>query len=208
MAGKQDNSFAAQLDARIQADLGGQKGAACIRRANELRAQYLQQIDDRGSASVRRHITETILPLVSLYRTMVENGTPAEQARSYVSDHMHVIARQQAEGMQKMARMPFFYAIFRRMCPSFMKKNYPQEGWDMQWQRCDKEEISFECHRCIYVDITTQLECPELCPAFCENDDIVYGSMAPGIVFARTQTLANGGKCCDFRLLNGRRIKD
>lgn len=173
-------------------------------RAFALQKEYLAQLSDNGSPIVWRHITKNIVPVVALYRAMEESGMPSDQAQAHVAGCMHRVVAKHSKKMARMAKMPFFYAMFRMQAPSFMKKNYPVEGWDMRWKRADKEEMAFDCHRCIYLDVTTRLGCPELCIAFCENDDISYGGMAPNIRFVRTQTLAGGGTCCDFRMLNGR----
>ena len=45
------------------------------------------------------------------------------------------------------------------------------------------------------------LGCPELCPLYCENDDIAFAGLAPKITFRRTGTLASGALCCDFHFL-------
>ncbi len=40
--------------------------------------------------------------------------------------------------------------------------------------------------------------CPELCPLFCDVDDVTYGGLHK-LGFSRTKTLGCGGDCCDFR---------
>ena len=40
--------------------------------------------------------------------------------------------------------------------------------------------------------------CPELCPLFCDVDDVTYGGLHK-LGFSRTKTLGGGGDCCDFR---------
>ena len=49
--------------------------------------------------------------------------------------------------------------------------------------------------------VTQALGCPELCPLYCENDDIAFAGLAPKITFRRTGTLASGAPCCDFHFL-------
>ena len=39
-----------------------------------------------------------------------------------------------------------------------MKKNFPDEGFETEWIRCDKSEIHFDLHRCIYNDLTKEYE--------------------------------------------------
>ncbi|MDO4829326.1 MAG: L-2-amino-thiazoline-4-carboxylic acid hydrolase, partial [Clostridia bacterium] len=41
---------------------------------------------------------------------------------------------------------------------------------------------------------------PELCPCFCDRDDITYDGLHPKLYWHRTKTLGRGGDCCDFCL--------
>jgi|AGTN01.3.fsa_nt_gi hypothetical protein len=88
-----------------------------------------------------------------------------------------------------------------------MKRNYPQAGWEMRFKQINNKEISFDCHRCVYLDTLTTLGCPELCTAFCKNDEITFVALEPKIKFVRTETLATGGDCCDFKMFNGKYYK-
>ena len=42
--------------------------------------------------------------------------------------------------------------------------------------------------------------CPELCPCFCDSDDISYAGLHPKLLWHRTKTLGRGDDCCDFCL--------
>lgn len=39
---------------------------------------------------------------------------------------------------------------------------------------------------------------PELCDIFCSCDDVSGAALKPNIIFERENTLARGGKFCDF----------
>ncbi|MEI3131099.1 MAG: L-2-amino-thiazoline-4-carboxylic acid hydrolase [Oscillospiraceae bacterium] len=45
---------------------------------------------------------------------------------------------------------------------------------------------------------------PELCPCFCDSDDITCANLHPKLLRHRTGTLGRGNACCDFCL----RIKE
>lgn len=203
-----ENAFIAHTSKALVKDYGERTAGSILLRVGQLRAEYLTRVDDRGSPVVRTHITENILPVVSMLRAMEESGIAYIDAFRYVCLRLHEQTTAESVSMKRMSRIPFFFPLFRRISPSFMKKSFPAEGWDMRWKRCDKEEIAFDCHRCIYVEVTTLLGCPDLCCAFCENDYITYGALEPKVKFVRTKTLAEGGDCCDFRLLNGKKKHD
>ena len=54
--------------------------------------------------------------------------------------------------------------------------------------------------KCPYHDACVRYGCPELCPCFCDSDDITYGDLHPRLLWRRTETLGRGGGRCDFCL--------
>lgn len=54
--------------------------------------------------------------------------------------------------------------------------------------------------KCPYHDTCVQYGCPELCPSFCDSDDIAYDGIHPKLQWHRTKTLGRGNDCCDFDL--------
>lgn len=51
--------------------------------------------------------------------------------------------------------------------------------------------------KCLWHTACVENGCEELCPLFCDVDDITYGGLKK-IGFKRTKTLGYGGDCCDF----------
>ncbi|MHA2362601.1 MAG: L-2-amino-thiazoline-4-carboxylic acid hydrolase [Candidatus Hodarchaeales archaeon] len=66
----------------------------------------------------------------------------------------------------------------------------------------NKTEIGFDLNKCIYFDIFQKNKRPELGPILCEFDFILARTLSKWIVFERTETIASGGICCNFRLKN------
>mgnify|MGYP002674773735 FL=1 len=54
--------------------------------------------------------------------------------------------------------------------------------------------------KCPYHDACVHYGCPELCPCFCDSDDITYNDLHPDLLWRRTKTLGRGNDCCDFCL--------
>lgn len=51
--------------------------------------------------------------------------------------------------------------------------------------------------KCLWHTACVENGCEELCPLFCDVDDITYGGLKK-IGFKRTKTLGYGGDRCDF----------
>ncbi len=67
----------------------------------------------------------------------------------------------------------------------------------------EEEDGTFELrvHWCVWLELAERMELPEACQPNCYSDDLVFPEYfdALGISYERTQTLACGGTCCDFR---------
>ena len=70
--------------------------------------------------------------------------------------------------------------------------------------QADRGTWRVDMTKCPYYDTCVQYGCPELCPCFCDSDDITCANLHPKLLRHRTGTLGRGNACCDFCL----RIKE
>lgn len=99
--------------------------------------------------------------------------------------------------MEKIARIPFFFSLFRRLCRLSTAKIFGPAGWTFEWKCNTKSCVAWDCKRCFYADVFNEYGMPELTKIFCESDDVVYGAL-PGIRWGRTKTIGNGADVCGF----------
>jgi hypothetical protein len=161
----------------------------------------LEGADDRGSKALARHLRTNILPGIAAYRALQSIGLSRDEAFGLLSNYMAFWAGNVAEKGRKIGRIPGFWPIFRLAVGPVMRRDYPNEGWATQWKPRRRDEAAFDISRCLYLDELASRGCRELCPLFCRNDDIIYGSMSLQMAFIRTSTLGRGGACCDFRFV-------
>lgn len=152
---------------------------------------------------INNHVFARLLPTISMYLTLIENAFPQEEAlmmaHKEIQHHAHDLAEQNA----KLTRIPFTYGLFKMLVKSYIKKNYPAEGFTVEWKRYDKKEIHFDFVRCLYRDMCEKFCCPELCTVFCRSDITAFSGYEPKIRFKRTETLAEGANRCDFHFIHG-----
>ena len=77
-------------------------------------------------------------------------------------------------------------------------RQYPPEGWDIDWKQNDKNAIRFDMKSCFYFDTFSKYGAPELTASFCQADDLIYGNMSPYLSWRRTMTIARGNAVCYF----------
>ena len=180
---------------------GKEAGRALAARAEEAYQELLRGADDRGCKAIRDHLQRKLFPPMAYYMGLRAQNMEEGAALEYVRQETRKAAQIKRAQMQAIARMPFAYAMYRLGVKKYMRKNFPAAGWQTEWARCDGQEIHFNLRSCLYWDESKAHGCPELCPVYCENDDISFSGLLPKIRFARTGTLAGGADCCDFHFI-------
>ena len=188
-------------------EFGKEKGKQIYENTENQYNKFILSADCRKSEAIKYHLTTNLFPTMSYYKALLDSGYDINTALSYVRKETKKAAEIKKIENQKMSKMPFTYLMYRLAVKSVMKKNFPDEGFETKWICCDKKEIHFDLHRCIYNDLTKEYGCPELCTVFCENDDIAFKGLMPKIRFERNGTLGQGMDKCDFHLIKNKTKK-
>lgn len=141
-----------------------------------------------------KELEQTILPRVALYKALkassLDGKRVTELMRSYMMD---VVAARKHASTRKMELVPGFFAIYKRVFLRVMRTSDLWESTQTEGPGCFGASIT----KCLWHDACVENVCPELCPLFCDVDDVNYGGLSK-MGFSRTQTLGYGGDCCDF----------
>ncbi len=184
-------------------EFGREDGARIYNQACERYTSMLMNADYRNNKSIEIHIVKNMFPMIAYYLVLQDNGYSKEEAYELTLKESQKAAHIQKEKNESLGRLPFAFQLFKFFVKGIMKKMYPIEGWDTEWIRFDKKEIHMNFKRCIYLELTTQFGCPELCTVFCKNDVVTFSGYEPNIHFKRNGTLAEGDSCCDFHFMHG-----
>ena len=141
-----------------------------------------------------------ILPGIAAYETL-QIVMPKEEALQTV----HGYVEQRAWKLRKL-----FLALMRvpglpRKTPGiFTKQTRRMFGKAAGFEAREIETTGgvwrIDMIKCPYHDACVHYGCPELCPCFCDSDDITYDDLHPDLLWRRTRTLGRGNDCCDFCL--------
>ncbi|WP_081667805.1 L-2-amino-thiazoline-4-carboxylic acid hydrolase [Butyrivibrio sp. WCD2001] len=97
----------------------------------------------------------------------------------------------------KIERLPA--PVFMKVAGFITGKIFSEEaGFKRKWHCNNNHEKRYDLLTCPYVNVFSELGCPEVCPAVCVQDDISFGNMKNGVCFERKGTLGRGNECCDF----------
>ncbi len=146
---------------------------------------------------LQHHLIEGILPGLALYQIRRESGESQETALLKIDQTFAQVYSDNIRKMKLVGKIPFIYPILRLYIKPAMRQ-YPSDGWDLEWVQNDQDAIRFNMKSCFYFDTLSKYGAPELTASFCRVDDLVYGDMSPDISWQRTKTIARGDSLCDF----------
>lgn len=142
--------------------------------------------------------------MIAYYLTLQDQDYSKEEAYGLALKETQKMAHILKNKNETFAKLPFAYKIFKLFSKGVIKKMYPADGWEIEWVKFDNKEIHMNFKTCIYLKLTTQYGCPELCTVFCENDIVTFSGYEPKIHFVRNGTLAEDAACCDFHFIRGK----
>ena len=137
---------------------------------------------------------QMLLPRISLYKVLLENGFSKDDALKLMEEHMVICgAADLKKQYAAMDKLPIAFALFKfgftHVVPS-------SDLWDADIES-SKTDFSVTMKKCFWHDMYNEYGCPEVCQFACKCDDITYSDLKH-IKYERTQTLGTGGTCCDF----------
>jgi GPH family glycoside/pentoside/hexuronide:cation symporter len=183
---------------------GHENGTRIYDQACEQFVSMLADADYRNNKSIKKHIVIYMFPAIAYYLTLQVNGYSKDEAYTLTLNETQKAAHIHKKRYEVLAKLPFAFEIFKLFIKGVMKKSYPGEGWDAEWIQFGNKEIQINFKRCIYLELTAQLGCPELCTVFCKNDNVTLAGFEPKIRFKRSGTLAEGSPCCDFHFIRSK----
>lgn len=154
-----------------------------------------------GNGVLKHHLVQGILPGLAYYQILREDGKSQESALEKIDKTFEEMYAPYMKRMQRLGRLPFFYPILRAYIRTAMKE-YPADGWEMEWQQVDGDAIRFRMNTCFYYNTLAAYGAPELTASFCRVDDLIYGGMSAQVLWQRTQTIGRGAEFCDFCFAN------
>ncbi len=182
-----------QIKAFLIQELGNEKGSAVFDQQEKILDELIQNIKNKSQNQMQTLI-QTILPRIALYKTLLNGDFQKEDVFKIMRKYMiDVVAAQKHSATVKQEMIPGFYYIYRNI---FLKVLRTTDLWEST-QSCTKDSFDAAITKCLWHTACVENDCAELCPLFCDVDDVNYGGLKK-MGFKRTKTLGYGGDCCDF----------
>ena len=166
----------------------------------DARLRALRAENAGATKEKQRHLEGQILPGIAAYETL-QTVLPKDEALQTVHGYVEERAWKLKKMILAFLRIPGLY----RRVPGMFCRETPKLFGETAGFAAKEIQTSggvwrIDMTRCPYHDTCVQYGCPELCPSFCDSDDITYNGMHPKLFWHRTKTLGRGDDCCDFCL--------
>ena len=174
--------------------------AETLKAAFEARLNQLRSENAGASPELQRHLEGQILPGIAVYETLL-TVLSKDEALSTVHGYVEQRAWRLKKAFLKLMRLPGLYrkvpGIFSTQTPKLFGETAGFAAREIQttggvWR--------IDMTKCPYHDACVRYGCPELCPSFCDSDDITYDGLHPNLGWRRPKTLGRVDDCCDFYL--------
>lgn len=185
----------------LAADLGGAKAAEIVQAAATRYIELYAERTRHGNRALRRHLEESLLPGIALYQALLADPDTQHEALPLFEAVLEAWGLSRRKSLEFVGRLPIFYWLMRATVKMMTERDYPPEGWDIEWLEVSRDEIRFDISRCFYMDVLAEYGAPELARAYCRVDDLIYDGISPYASWERTRTLGRGDDCCDFRFV-------
>ena len=179
---------------------GVEKGKQLAETIRQEQASLIAEAQIPENQALRKHLTESILPGLALYRVLLrEYAGDKPAALDEVGEAFRdwTLARNRLL-MAPLKIVPEPFRLFKLAFNQTMKK-FPVEGWDFTYVENSDDKVAFNATRCFYLNTLTAYGAPELTASFCKSDDVMAELFPPSIRFIRDHTLGRGDAMCDFQ---------
>ena len=171
----------------------GDKGITIFDKQGEILNELISNIKDK-SKNQRKVLIQTILPRIALYKAFLKCDYSLEDTFLYMQKYMtDIVGFKKHLSMEKMEFVPCFFSIYKW---AFLKTVSKSDLWESE-QKSGEGYFDVNMKKCLWHTACAENDCPELCPLFCDVDNVTYGNLKK-LGFERTKTLGYGDEVCDF----------
>jgi hypothetical protein len=188
----------------LAADLGEAKSAEIVHAAAARYGELYAERTHYANRALRRHLEESLLPGIALYQALSADPQAGDHALPHFEAVLEAWGLSRRKSLEFVGRLPIFYWLMRATVKTMTGRDYPPEGWDIEWLEVSRDEIRFDISRCFYMDVLAEYGVPELARPYCRVDDLIYDGISPYASWERKRTLGRGDDCCDFRFVRVR----
>ncbi len=178
---------------------------------NQIVEKYSELFQKQNISEEDEDAVYYILPSVAVYRVLEESAASEKGAAS--SGDKACKASSRIDALSIFREIYFIdgqrghdYLVNRFREDEAFLKGFPQDFLRTVGEgKCEvisdtPEYTEFHVKSCRFLELTKELNCPEICSVFCDLDTLMYTDMHPNLLYNRDKTLYAGDDCCNFSM--------
>ena len=182
-----------QVKAFLTEEFGEDRGCALFDEQEKMLNTLISNTENKSKNQMKTLI-QVILPSIALYKVLAQAELSEEDVYAYMQKYLFdKVGANMHASMEKMELIPGFFSLYSIGFRSVMRTTDLQKSVQAHGSGYFDVTIS----ECLWHTTCAENGCAELCHLFCAADNVTYGGLKK-IAFTRTQTLGDGGECCDF----------
>ncbi|MFI3257284.1 MAG: L-2-amino-thiazoline-4-carboxylic acid hydrolase [Spirochaetales bacterium] len=192
--------FLQQIESFIQKQYGEQKSKKIIATAWARYEELCAENADEAQF-MYPHTRDRIYPGIASFDAMLAHGATRDEAANLIFEYYSWRSAKMGKKIRSIMKFPGLYkkapTIFKKMLGKMFST---EAGFATKDYATPKTAVRFDMIQCPYVQICAKYGCAEIVKSYCHADILSFGNMHKNVVFHRTQTLGEGGTCCDFSI--------
>ncbi len=178
---------------------------------NQIVGKYSELFQKQNISEEDEDAVYYILPSIAVYRVLEESGASEKGTSS--SDDKTCTTASRIDALSIFREIYFIdgqrghdYLVNRFREDEAFLKGFPQDFLRTVGEgKCEvisdtPEYTEFHVKSCRFLELTKELDCPEICSVFCDLDNLMYNNMHPKLSYNRDKTLYAGDDCCNFSM--------
>lgn len=178
---------------------------------NQIVEKYSELFQKQNISEDDEDAVYYIFPSVAVYRVLEESGASEKGTAS--SDDKACMDVCHIDALFIFREIYFIdgqrghdYLVNRFREDEAFLKGFPQDFLRTVGEgKCEvisdtPEYTEFHVKSCRFLELSKELNCPEICSVFCDLDTLMYTNMHPNLSYNRDKTLYAGDDCCNFSM--------
>jgi len=136
--------------------------------------------------ALRMHLERYILPGLALYQVLREAHDDPHVALAEWDALLGAPENSEMrQALKLLSHLPWTFTLFRMAVRWRMGRDFPPEGWTLEWVEDSDRRVAFNICSCFFQKVLTAYGAPELTEHFCRLDDLAAEVLPPSILFSR-----------------------
>ncbi len=184
----------------FEQEFGSDQGKRMSKKFEKRFNELFKQNSDKMSDDLSNFHGINPIFVMALDDTLKEQNVSFEDLKSHVLGIYEIMLQELLnKQQQQLESSETPWETYVEAAKSGNKQFYDNKYFQLKVVQDNDQEFGFDIQRCFYFEFFKDNDRPGLGPILCEYDYILARNVEKWVKFERTETIADGDSCCNFR---------